>query len=403
MELNICTIARTSEDINHASDDNALFILGGKAAGVCYMPEDYFHGKIQNEEAAVRRAYMTSTSGHHSVFEHGSVTLQISGLSKIMVMLLNSIEQYATSEKSARYTVMKPETELELEVYEKWRNIFKVRIAEVYPGIDPKMRSKLAMENARYLISIFTPTHMLYTVNYRQLAYIIGWLRQFSESVSHLSGEFNRRMAKESAVLADALNAKTTATEHIHDNKHRGFELMPYQTDGIHINDVCQIGDIYQVTYLSSFASLAHLHRHRTIHYEFDFSGDDAREYGVYVPPIIRGIALEQEWYNDFEKTAYCYPQGTLVKTLEQGRAIKFFDKCKERLCGRVLLETMEHCKWLLDKFLETDTSCFNDKTLSALRAIAPENKSVTKCAMSGVHCDESCIWGAKNGIDRLI
>lgn len=361
MSITIHAIARTNESV--LGDDKALFTFGGKAAGVCYMPEDYFDGKIQNEEAAIHRAHTTSASGHHSVFEHGSVTFQISGLPKIMAMLLNSTEQYTTSEKSARYTVMKPETELELEVYEKWRGIFEERIAEAYPDIDMKTRKKLAMENARYLISVFTPTHMLYTVNYRQLAYVIGWLRKLSESSSQLDGVFNQRIAIDASTLAAVLEGKTTATEHIHDNKNRGFEFMPYQTDGFHISDVCQITDMYQVTYLASFASLAKQQRHRTIHYEFDFSGNDACEYGVYVPPIIRGTSLEQEWRNDFKKVAYCYPQGTLVKVLEQGRAIKFFDKCKERLCGRAQLETMEQCKWLMEKFLSEDINHFSAKT----------------------------------------
>lgn len=341
--------------------------------------------------------------GDDNVFKHGTITFQIFGLPKIMAMLLNSVEQCATLEEGARYTDMQPESELEREVYEKWRGIFVSCIADVYPGIDPKTRSKLAMENARYLISVFTPTHMLYTVNYRQLAYVIGWLRKLSESASQLDGVFNQRIAIEASTLAAVLEGKTTATEHIHDNKDRGFEFMPYQTDGFHIGDVCQIGDMYQVTYLASFAQLAQQQRHRTIHYEFDFSGDDAREYGVYVPPIIRSTPLEQDWRCDFEKVAYCYPQGTLVKVLESGRAVKFFEKCKERLCGRAQLETMERCKWLMEKFLDEDIGHFSDRTLSALHAIAPHGKPVTKCAMTGVHCGESCMWGAKHGLDRLI
>ena len=47
---------------------------------------------------------------------------------KIIAMILNSTEFYTTSEKSARYTLMKPETEREAMLYEKWQKIFKEEI-----------------------------------------------------------------------------------------------------------------------------------------------------------------------------------------------------------------------------------------------------------------------------------
>ena len=121
MKIEAKVIALTNEvNTTDKVDDSHLFIYGGKAAGVCYMPEDYFDGKIQNEATATKRAIGTCSSGHHSVFEHGSLSLQISGIPKIMAMLLNSTEQYSTSEKSARYTVMRPETQLETDIYDKW-------------------------------------------------------------------------------------------------------------------------------------------------------------------------------------------------------------------------------------------------------------------------------------------
>ena len=401
MSLEVKAIARTAEITSNNGDEN-LFTLGGKMAGICYMPEDYFDTKIQNENAAIKRANMTSGSGHHSVFDHGSITLQISGLPKIMAMLLNSVEQYTTSEKSARYTIMKPETDLELEIYNKWTDIFNKRIAEVYPEIDDKTRSKLSIENARYLISVFTPTHMAWTVTYRQLAYTIGWLDRLASNCSKLDGEFNKKLAYWCGILSEAFKSESGCYKHIVDNKNRDFEFFTYQSYGMHIDDVEEIGEMYQITYLASFAQLAQLHRHRTIHYEMDFSGDNANEFGVYIPPIIRNTKFEAEWLEDFKRVAYCYPQGTLVKVLEQGRAVKFFEKCKERLCGRAQLEiAMNTAEWM-NKFINADPDNFSKKTLKLMDKVAP-NKVVTKCCMDGITCKEVCMWKAQHGLDRLI
>lgn len=402
MEFKVKAIARTSE-VTESLSDESLHVLGGKMAGICYMPEDYFDSKIQNEELAIKRANMTSGSGHHSVFDHGSITFQISGLPKILAMLLNSTEQYTTSEKSARYTIMKPETDLEIEVYNKWTNIFNKEIADKYPEIDEKTRNKLSIENARYLISVFTPTHMAWTVTYRQLAYVIGWLDKLSMDCAKCPGEFNFRLSSWCLRLAEAFREETSAHEYIKDNKQREFEFMPFQSYGLHINDIEEIGEVYQITYLASFAQLAQLQRHRTIHYEMDFSGASANEYGVYIPPIIRGTELEVEWVSDFQRVAYCYPQGTLVKVLEQGRAVKFFEKCKERLCGRAQLEIAQNSADWMQKFLDADRSKFSAKTQLLMDKVAPNNTVVTKCCMDGIQCREVCIWKAKQGLYRQI
>ena len=117
-------VAKTCEvdvnDINTERINKELTLLAGKAAGVCYMPDDYMEKGIQNEEKAFARAKQTAESGHHSVYDHGHITFVVK-TNKMIAMILNSLGVYATSEKSARYTKMKPETELELQLYEKWK------------------------------------------------------------------------------------------------------------------------------------------------------------------------------------------------------------------------------------------------------------------------------------------
>ena len=109
-----------------------------------------------------KRAEMTLNSGHHSVWEHATYTLVLEDVPKILAMLLNNEGLYNTSEKSARYTEMKTEG-LEKELYEKWISLFAKKIQEVYPTMSETETVKKAQENARYLISVFTPaTTMVY-------------------------------------------------------------------------------------------------------------------------------------------------------------------------------------------------------------------------------------------------
>lgn len=402
MDLKLKVIARTFETETKLNDDD-LYVLGGKMAGICYMPEDYFDSKIQDEDKAISKANLTSKSGHHSVFDHGNITFQISGLPKIMAMILNSTEQYTTSEKSARYTIMKPATQLEEDIYNKWKEKFEARISEVYGDkIDTKTIGKLAQENARYLISVFTPTHMAWTTSYRQVAYVIKWLGVLYEKCSLLDGSFNQQIAEWSLKLKNALERETGAFNHIVDNKNRQLEFLTLQSFGVGIPDKEIISDVYQVNYLASLAQLAQRQRHRTLHFEMEFNGVDAHQFGVVIPSIIKGTDLEKEWVEDFQKVAYCYPQGTLVKVCEQGRAIKFFEMCKERLCGRAQLETMQTQKIIMQKFIDNRDK-LSERTRIELDKVTHNGELATKCMMEGIECKETCVWGATGAFDRLI
>ena len=97
-------------------------------------------------------------------------------------MVINNEHEYTTSEKSARYTpIIRKDnsiiTEREEQLYNKWLNIFKIKIKAKYGNIYNDFKIKtLAQENARYLISVFTPaTIMEYTTNFGQLNYIIKY------------------------------------------------------------------------------------------------------------------------------------------------------------------------------------------------------------------------------------
>lgn len=380
-----------------------LTALGGREAGICYMSESYFSKAIGNNESAMRRANTILGSGHHSPFDHGSIGLEISGIPKIMAMLLNSIETYTTSEKSARYTFMQPETEVEREVYYKWLDIFKKRIADIAAekcfDMTKKEIEKLALENARYMISVFTPTSMGYTVSFREVCYICDWLEILIGKLESHSNSFNDRMLPYCKEMLDKLS--DICGRVVHDNKGNYFQFMGSQ-HGYNIPTNTMFGDMYQTTYTGSFAQLAQAQRHRTIHYEMFFSGDEPGEFGCYIPKALNTKELRDEWVRDFDRVKEYFPQCTLVPILECGRAYWFFVKCKERLCGRAQLEIADRTAKTLKHFLEVENS-LSDANFELLSKCTPNGKVVPKCCFEGFTCTEKCRWGAKYGIDRVI
>ena len=87
--MDIKVIAHTKQ-INHLETglpfkEEALS-LGGRMAGICYGPEDYFDTKINNLNTAYKRAENCIKSGHHSPFDHIFITLQITNIPKIKLI-----------------------------------------------------------------------------------------------------------------------------------------------------------------------------------------------------------------------------------------------------------------------------------------------------------------------------
>ena len=82
-------------------------------------------------------------------------------------------------------------SEKEREFYEKWHTLVLERICEVYPGkFDEKEVDKLAYENARYMISVFCPTAMVYSLPFRNIFYVLDWTEQMKKNLEKLSGGF---------------------------------------------------------------------------------------------------------------------------------------------------------------------------------------------------------------------
>ena len=168
--MKITVIASTKP--NYVATKEELENFSGHAAGVCYMPDTFETLMNEPKEKTDRRIIQTKSGGHHSVYDHENISFQLEGVPKLLAMLLNNEKMYTTSEKSARYTKMEL-SEKEQTLFNKWLEVFKNKIKDLYQAKYPnfftdKRIEKLALENARYLNSIFTPTFLVYTCSYRQ-------------------------------------------------------------------------------------------------------------------------------------------------------------------------------------------------------------------------------------------
>ena len=332
-------------------DKEEALKLCGKIAGVCYDKEGFYHLENEPVEKTMSRVNMTLDNGHHSVYDHITVNLNLQNIPKILAMVLNNEHQYTTSEKSARYTpVVRKEGSLfitleEERLYNKWLDIFKIKIKDKYRNFynDTKIQ-KLAQENARYLVTVFMPTQMIYSTSLRQINYIASWMEKYI--ISHDSNNiFEAKLSYSMEEFINELINKNILVEGLMKNeKERRLSLFGKNLD---VKEQ-HFGDVYSTTYKGSFAELAQAHRHRTLDYQMELL--EEKEY--FVPPIIASDKTAvDEWLGDMQLVKNKNPQGELVIIHETGKYEDFILKCKERLCSAAQLEIMLQTKETLLKY----------------------------------------------------
>lgn len=325
--------------------------LSGRIAGVCYDKDGFEHLMHEDENKTIKRANMTLNNGHHSVFGHVNLMLNLQGVPKILAMTLNNEHEYTTSEKSARYTpVVRSEnsiiTEKEELLYNKWVEIFKIKIKSEYGDVfnDFKIQT-LAQENARYLVSVFMPTTLIYTTSLRQINYIASWMKKYIEENSESKDKFKLDLSSSMKDFLSELDRLNILIPGLMTNdKNRSFSLFGSNLD----KKKDYFGDVYSTNYKVSFAELAQAQRHRTLDYKMERI--DEKEY--FVPPILENDpVLVNEWLNDIESVRDVTPIGELVLVNENGNYENFILKCQERLCTAAQLEIMKQTRDTLLKY----------------------------------------------------
>lgn len=366
----------------------------GRSAGICYLKDTYDDIEAWKDETALKLFHQTAESGHHSVSGHDSYKLLLTGVPKIIAMVLNNERDYDTSEKSARHTVMPTEGD-EKRLYEKWFALFFEAIRGTYPRINDDTVKKLAQENARYFISVFTPaTTMEYTVDFRQGNYLIQFMEEFTGEGLQIPRDFVEKLkpwlSETAKVLRLVLNQ-----EELRDRKGRSLSLFAERKCYEYFNEG------YSINYEGSFAHLAQAHRHRVLSYEMSIP--ELSEAKFFVPPILEQFpGLVEQYLIDMESIKENYPQGMLVKINEQGNHKDFVtSKCTERLCGAAQLEICRQTQKTVERYL----SALAEQGMPEIYKEVAQVQNKTKCQMEFVtqKCTKPCPLGPAMAFDRKI
>ena len=371
--------------------------LCGKIAGVCYDKEGFSHLEKEPEEKTMRRVDMTLNNGHHSVYDHIYINFNIQNIPKILAMVINNEHQYTTSEKSARYTpVVKQEgsiiTDDEERLYNKWIEIFKTTIKSKYSDIYNESKiQKLAQENARYLVTVFMPTQMIYSTSLRQINYIASWMLEYIKN-ANMNDKFENKLVMSMKSLLKELERLNVLEYGLMKNeKYRNLSLF-----GNHLDKKEEyFGNVYSTTYKGSFAQLAQAHRHRTLDYQMELL--DKKEY--FIPPIIAdNYLLVDEWLNDMKVVSDVVPQGELVLIHESGKYEDFILKCKERLCSAAQLEIMRQTRETLLKYRDALKKSDNILALNI-----EKYTHGARCTFPDFTCTSDCMFKEGKTLERKI
>jgi len=418
--MEVKLIARTYEldQENHPSGSLEIGkdaqLLAGKAAGICYMPDDYLSEGINNEEKCLKRGEMTAKNGHYSTWEHMSVSLLITNIPKILAMMLNNTQYYATSERSARYTKMEGIGK-DKEYYDKWLNIFKELITLQYGDIiSEKEIEKKAQENARYMLSIFTPTTMLFTCPYGRLMIVFQQLLSFAnDSKLSKKGIFYTQLQE---ACKDFVNKACVTLKideiSLKENKFRKYPLfLPNNfiriSDGFeNIDKEDYFGNTYTINYWGSFAQLAQIQRHRTLNYSIQMPTNDKFQL-FYLPKILTGRLIDK-WNNDLAyllSVEKIIPQATMVEITEQGTVENLVLKSFERMCNHAQLETALQTKEILERYYKETKSEYAKRYLKTLFIDANTGKAVRRCTAhySCTNKDNLCSKNIFFNVDKNI
>jgi hypothetical protein len=266
------------------------------------------------------------------------------------------------------------------------------------------------MENARYFISVFAPsTTMSYTTSIRQWNYIYDWCVKFliDPIEEEDQSTFDKALRITISDLAVIILKSGLYIGELTDIKNRGFDLFADRGSNTGLQSMFkeEYGINYSTRYEGSFSLLAQEQRHRTLKYRIAFNSNITK---FYIPPILLPDEVE-EWQKDMESIKELTPQGTMVTIYEMGTLENFMLKCKERLCGRAQLEITNQTKktainyynrYLMDYIDNVDAKWILD-TLYNIYGTRYNYTVKPKCG--NVKCNEPCIFGKANALNRII
>lgn len=386
------------------SDIREARIYIGKQAGICYEEDSYFSNRLRNNEMAYKRCSTVLKTGHHSVADHVNVTIYLEGIPKIIIMMLNNMKVYGTSEKSGRYTNFNLVSVRESVLYNKWKTKLISILSDYNKSIgyilDNRQIEKLALENARFMLSMFVPTFMSHTKTIKDWNYTLRFIENYIETASERN-DFERRIKEELRNLYRLIYNSGVRMDDFEELKDMHFDLLAYQVndESLGLCETVHKGDYYALIKEMSIACLAQNQRHRTICYNMLFNGE-LDEMVFYIPPIVEYGNAQDEWLEDLESIKDLYPIATKVEVIEHGHVSKFLLKCKERLCGRASHEICIDTKRTLEHII-SHQECSTRMSQELKKYINKDGSVKSKCEL--LACKEPCKFRGDLIFNRLI
>ncbi len=344
------SLIKISEDgkINQISSKKALENIKNTASSIA--------GKSRNSTKKVS-ADKLKKSGHHAMFDFRNITVELK-LPKIVAMYLNNQIRYNTIEASSRHVKLNPLTKKEEDLYDKYYEIFKERIQKInknnkYIYLNESKIDDLAKENARYFLSVFTPTNMIYQIPFRNYAYLLYEFKNIDNFLSKEKDKFPKEFLDNfrqviKYIYAYAEENKLIPRDEIGDiyiKPNKATNLRFLYESNLPADDHFDFG--FTLNETASFATVAQLQRHRVLNIRIKkFSKE------IYVPGIIKDDPELTEMYlEDMNKILYMYPQGMKTNFIITGIVDDFYGVAQERNCGFAQREIRELLKRSLDKF----------------------------------------------------
>lgn len=343
---------------------NALVKVGVNAATcVCSKNDgkladtDYIR-KHFTKENLIRRGVSTILQDHTTPSEQISISLEISGISRRLCLILNNEKEYAADELSLRYTKpieSKFNTKEEIILYYKWLDKFKNILNSDYYNYFYILNNRnekatikdieaKAQENARNFLGISTLTNITYTVPLAQLNKIclmmervinnpqndfekscIEEMKEFIKELKNLDIYITKSKIYNLAIDKEGLYKEITREnigipnfdtfkdneESLYANrKNIDLSLLANRNKFSSIDALSEASS-FGISYTTdmSLSCLAQLNRHRTINVEMKIP----TYFTPYIPLFIKDTSLEQEYIFDMNKLRNLYPLGQNV------------------------------------------------------------------------------------------
>jgi hypothetical protein len=327
-------------------------------ARICYSEKDW--NQLIEEDFKEGLVSSLISRGHDSPFDHFGLNFYFNGPEKALAMIFNNQGMYTTSEKSARYTIMSGMPENQKVLYEKWDNWFLKEISNRFPESNfPKLHKKggdgkttaekLAQENARYMISVFTPTKMTHSLTWRQTNIIYHQFSNFIKENENSQIEFKQRLAEGMKGFVNSDEIKKWIIQDAQVVMKGKIPLRFFREKPV---EEYFGEDIYSTNYLASFASLAQLHRSRLAKYDISSGFQKEATSGLYIPSLVEASGKSKEWLEDLETIVKTdFPQAQLLVVGERGLRENLPAKTEERECGLAQLETTRIIGNLLTRY----------------------------------------------------